>query len=69
MREEVKACNYFKWSEEKNIYPHESEVAPLVVVKFGRLENETRAASDMEKLAFDMEDKAREREILSKKRE
>lgn len=68
MQEEVKACKYLKWFKEKCIYQCETEVAPFVI-KFRKLENEIRAASDMEKLAFDMEDKAREREILSKKRE
>lgn len=37
--------------------------------KFRRLEKEAKTASNREKLACDMEEKAKEREIIAKRRE
>lgn len=46
-----------------------SEVAPIILAKFKRLENEAKASNDREKLAHAMEEKARERERIARRRE
>ncbi|XP_030925864.1 uncharacterized protein LOC115952763 [Quercus lobata] len=65
---EVQACKFCEWLDKKTCKCG-SEVAPIVLAKFKRLENEAKASNEREKLAREMEEKARERESIARRRE
>ncbi|XP_050245424.1 uncharacterized protein LOC126693479 [Quercus robur] len=65
---EVQTCKFCEWLDQKTC-KRGSEVAPIVLAKFKRLENEAKASNEREKLAREMEEKARERERIARRRE
>ncbi|KAM3738777.1 hypothetical protein ACB098_09G155900 [Castanea mollissima] len=65
---EVQTCKFFEWLDQKTC-KRGSEVAAIVLAKFKRLENEAKASNEREKLAREMEEKARERERIARRRE
>nr|XP_023921951.1 uncharacterized protein LOC112033398 isoform X3 [Quercus suber] len=65
---ELQTCKFFEWLDQKTC-KRGSEVAPIVLAKFKRLENEAKASNEREKLAREMEEKARQREMIARRRE